>query len=106
MDLVTHWDLFETVSDKLKVGESSFKPLKEMTLVLVKMAMQNVDYCKNSPSVIVLASFLAAIRIMKDKRPESEDFCDMMRLRVLKLSREDNIKDHDTMLSLNYKDQF
>lgn len=41
VDLVTHWDIYETVVDKLKLklNEAAFKPLKEMALILVKMAM-------------------------------------------------------------------
>jgi len=36
-----------------------------MALLLTKMAIQNLDFCKYSPSIIVLASYYAASAFIK-----------------------------------------
>jgi hypothetical protein len=83
--------LHETILDKLKFklkGESSLKPISEMAMLLVKMALQCVDFCTSSPSIIVAASFLAAINI-RSKSKTDDEFCQKAKAAVLEMIQED-----------------
>ena len=59
------------------------KLISDMSMVLVKMAIQNVDYCKYSQSIVVLASLYAATAFLKhSKKEESAEttaFCQEVR---------------------------
>jgi len=54
-----------------------------MGMILVKMSIQNVEYCKWSPSIVVLAAMYAATAFLKhSKKYECNDtanFCTEVR---------------------------
>jgi len=65
------------------------KVLSEMSMILVKMSIQNVEYCKWSPSIVVLASFYAATTFLKHSKKfnsaETATFTTEVRKLILKL---------------------
>lgn len=99
---MTHFDLYQTFSDKI---ESHIKPnicanqdyllklVSEMALLLVKQSIQNVEYCKHSPSVIVIASFYAATAFLKHSKnfesPITSHFCSEVRRLIFNLMHND-----------------
>ena len=65
------------------------KLISDMAMVLVKMAIQNIDFQKHSQSIIVLASLYAATAFLKhSKKHESSDtnkFCTELRRLIFEL---------------------
>ena len=100
VDLVTHLDLYETMVDKLKfkLKEPTFKLISDMAMLLVKMSLQCVDFCASSPSIVVAASFLAAIN-MKAKEQADSEYCKKAKSVLLEmLARDQNtVKGNDEL---------
>jgi len=59
------------------------KLVAEMGMILVKMSIQNVEYCKWSPSIVVLASMYAATAFLKHSKKyecnDTSNFCTEVR---------------------------
>ena len=109
VDLVTHFDLHETIVDKLKFklkGEPAFKLITEMSMLLTKMALQCVDFAVHSPSIVVAASFLAAINI-RQKKLSDDEFCSKAKDAVLEMVQDDQntVAGHEE-LKQRYRAQF
>ena len=88
IDFVTHYDFHQTYVDKVErsVGKSNKKLMKlisEMSMLLIKMSIQNVDYCKYSPSIVVISTLYAATAFLKHSKknegPETSKFCTEVR---------------------------
>lgn len=88
IDFVTHYDFHQTYVDKVErsLGKSNKKLMKlisEMSMLLIKMSIQNVDYCKYSPSVVVISTLYAATAFLKHSKknegPETSKFCTEVR---------------------------
>ena len=60
-----------------------------MAMLLTKMSMQNVDFCKYSPSVVVIASFYAATAFLKHSKKyegvQTSLFCSEVRKLIFQL---------------------
>jgi len=69
VDFVTHFDFYQTLADKLKRetrGDGKLVNLIcEMSLLLIKQAIQNVEFTKYSPSAVVASSFYASTCFLK-----------------------------------------
>jgi hypothetical protein len=54
-----------------------------MSMVLVKMTIQNIEFCKFSMSVVVLASYFAAVSMLRGCKQqggqETSQFCSELR---------------------------
>ena len=65
------------------------KLISDMAMVLVKMAIQNIEFQKHSQSIIVLAAMYAATAFLKhSKKHESSDtnkFCTELRRLIFEL---------------------
>ena len=103
IDFVTHFDFFETYADKFKGAMLGHKKaslpankaldkklvslVNDMALILTKMAIQNADFCSYSPSVIVAASMLNAIYMLRASKQhtgeEIDNFCAKARKAML-----------------------
>lgn len=88
IDFVTHYDFHQTYVDKVerslsKSNKKLMKLISEMSMLLVKMSIQNVDYCKYSPSVVVISTLYAATAFLKHSKknegPETSRFCTEVR---------------------------
>lgn len=91
IDFVSHWDFWQTYSDKFrfalknrnKRNDRMMKLLTDTALLLVKMAVQNNDFCQYSQSIIVLSCFYAATSLLKHSKnhecPETTAFCSDIR---------------------------
>ena len=92
IDFVTHFDFHQTYADKLTrqltpgICANQHRLMKlviEMGLILVKMSIQNVEYCKWSPSIVVLASMYAATAFLKHSKKyectDTSNFCTEVR---------------------------
>lgn len=91
IDFVTHYDFHTTYTDKVermlsknicsseKQQKKLMKLISDMSMVIVKMAIQNVDYCKYSQSIVVMSSLYAATSVLKHSKkhegPETTAFC-------------------------------
>lgn len=82
IDFVTHYDFHQTYCDKIEraVGKSKQMTLiKEMSMVLIKMSIQNIDFQRYSQSIVVIASLYASTAFLKHSKkhegPETTKFC-------------------------------
>ena len=109
VDLVTHHDFHETVTDKLKSklrDEPAFKLVADMAMLLVKMALQSIDFSTSSPSIVVTAAFLAAINI-RQKKLGDDDLCKRAKEAVFELAAEDQLAvSGSDELTRRYRAQF
>jgi hypothetical protein len=59
----------------------------DMAMLLVKMGMQNIDFCNYSPSILVISSFYAASAFLKHSQkygsPETSNFCAELRKAII-----------------------
>lgn len=90
VDFITHFDFHETYMEKIKrqlakngSSERNLKVLSDMTMVLIKMGIQNIDFSTYPLSVVVVASIYAATAFIKhSKKYESKEttaFCSEVR---------------------------
>ena len=102
MDFVTHWDFHQTYVDKLEklMGKghcadpnSLLTKVSEMAMFLIKMSIQNVDFCKHSPSIVVLSSLYASTSFLKHSKnlqsKETTKFCDEVRKIIVQMLNEE-----------------
>ena len=88
IDFVTHYDFFETYVDKVeralvmglsKANGRMIKLVKEISMHLVKMSIKKVNFCKYSPSIVVMSSLYAATDLIYNSKlsqdPETFKFC-------------------------------
>ena len=75
-----------------------------MALVLTKMSMQNIDFCKHSPSIVVVSSFYAATAFLKHSKkyesPDNSSFCSEVRNAIFQILSDEH-KDQSEFMSLN-----
>ena len=100
VDFVTHFDFWQTYLDKIKKhindkNENSIKLLGDMALLLVKMCIQNVEFCKYSPSLVVISSFYASTAFLKQSKKikEASIFCNEVRKAIFAILRHDSRQD-------------
>ena len=92
VNLATHFDFFETFVSRIEsqvnnllVSENEnevfinfakqmINPLSSMSLMLVKMSIQCLDFCGYSPSTVVLASLYAATAFVKHSKTYKGEF--------------------------------
>lgn len=102
IDFVSHWDFWQTYSDKFRFHFSKkpqfakhLKLLIEMALLLVKVCIQNIDFSQYSQSIITMACFYAATSLLKHaKNQDGADalpFCQEARKLIAQLIREDRL---------------
>jgi len=89
IDFVTHFDFYQVYDDMIRINlernprltskevETLFRPLTKTAMILVKMSIQNIDFCKYLPSVVCLGAFVGAAKLMKKAKNHSgqEDLC-------------------------------
>ena len=103
MDFITHYDFHQTFADKLSrrlpknvcQNQSHYLSLLlSHALLLVKMAMQNNSFTRQSPSVVTISAFYAATGFLKNSKKhnqtETARFCAQVRKVVLELVEEDS----------------
>lgn len=103
VDFITHYDFYQTYSDKLERGlpkdfcrnQSKYtKLICEMGLLLVKMAIQNNDFSKHSPSILVISAFYAATAFLKHSKAydsaETSKFCSEARRVIFSIVEEES----------------
>jgi len=65
------------------------KLVADMSMILVKMSIQNVEYCRWSPSIVTLATLYAATAFLKHSRKyecqETSIFCGEVRKLIFKI---------------------
>lgn len=110
-DFVTHFDFLQTYNDKIEkqllynLKNSNVSPafaetctellhkLAEMGLLLTKMAVQCVEFCPYSPSVLVLASLYASTAFLKHSQQYHSDettrFCSEVRQIIFEIHQEE-----------------
>ena len=63
--------------------------LSEMSMLLIKQSIQNIDFCKHSPSVVVIASFYAATAFLKHSKKhegsQTTSFCTDVRKLIFQI---------------------
>ena len=102
VDFITHYDFYQTYSDKLERrlprnfcrNQSKYTQLIcEMGLLLVKMAIQNNEFSRHSPSVLVISAFYAATAFLKHSKKydsvETSKFCSEARKAIFSIVEED-----------------
>ena len=107
LDFVTHFDFHQTYADKIgrqiKGNSDKMKLVTDMAMVLVKMSMQNIDFCKYSASIVTLSSFYAATAFLKHSKkyesPENSSFCAEARKIIFKIIQEE-VSDQTQFMSL------
>ena len=71
-----------------------------MGLLLVKMALQNNDFTRHSPSIVVISAFYAATAFLKHSKKldqaETSKFCSEAR-KVIFMLLEEELKDQKTL---------
>lgn len=92
VDFVTHFDFHQTYADKLTrelkpdicINQHRLMKLViEMGMILIKMSMQNVEYTKWSPSIVVLSCMYASTAFLKHSKKysctDTSNFCTEVR---------------------------
>lgn len=92
VDFVTHFDFYETFLAQvqntiqrmyqtnpteisfLNFSDQMMQPLSHMTLILVKMSLQCIDFSAYSPSVVVLSALYASTAFVKHSKTYKGDF--------------------------------
>lgn len=114
VDFVTHCDFFETYVAKIQYrfnelcreenteanfieyGNQLIQPLSAMTMMLVKMSLQCLDFCNYSQSIIVLASLYASTAFVKHSKTYRGDFtnrfCQYVRRIIFEILQDDLIQ--------------
>lgn len=71
------------------------QPLSSMTMMLVKMSLQCIDFCSYSPSILVLAALYASTAFVKHSKTYRGDytnrFCQNVRRIIFEILQEDLI---------------
>ena len=100
MDLVTHFDFYQTYSDKIARRLQNFeskkhlmKLIEDMSMLLIKMSLQHVDFQCYPASATVLAAFYAATAFLKHSKNHevqaTSPFCSEVRKVIFTILDED-----------------
>jgi len=77
------------------------KLISDMSMVLVKMSIQNVEYCKWSQSIVTLAALYAATAFLKHSRKyecqETSIFCTEVRKLIFKILQAELVEQKRTL---------
>ena len=80
------------------------KLVTDMAMLLIKMGMQNVDFCDYSPSILVISSFYAATAFLKNSKKhgstETSNFCQDCRKTIFSILSQE-LRDHENFLNLD-----